>query len=542
MAVKGVRHPVEIAGLRLSQRMLVRLGVLLKKGLALSVPVLESAPPGSALESLLLDPLLPERAAALDTGGVRQLAQDRPGAAGVLLSVVTAEDGVRVLRLQEELEAEEVWSATAPAARPSQPEQPPPAAETVADLPAVEQNALAVRLGSPAATAIRGAGHWSSRATGEGGLFGPAEIEGWRLKLAASGAAAERMEALRTLALAPLSPREKMDVLRQGLSDKDPAVRAEAAGLLPGLGAAEDVAAALAGLSHADPSRRAAAVERLLKLLGGVEPKAGSGGTELEIGSAAVSALTMLRCQSDGALTGQLLDVLCACAPAVGRSPERAAEIVRVIAGLLSAAAKRGSSSREVAALLTPALRLVRVLAVAAGQTLLPVLQEERERCTDQLTESFLLQATLDLPAADAEAEQRLLVAAVNYLGRETEEGRDSRAVGSRLARRGEQALAALAEGFAAGHPGAQRYFLILFDDICRLHKVAPGGLEQAAQVVLRTIETGSKAMRMAAMECRFITSLDVPEQTRCGLAKAFLDHIADFTFRSEIEKAEATL
>jgi len=539
VAIRGVRHPGEISGLRLSQRMLVRLGALLKKGLAVSPPVLESAPPGSPLEGLLLDPVLLERAAALDTNGLRQLGQSRSDLAGVLLSVEAAPDGVRVLCLQEELEGAEGWSIDTDTATQS------PLASPIAEqgTPAGEQSALALSHGQPATIAARGPGAWSGAAPAEG-PFAAAEIERWRLKLMAACVVAERMEAMRTLVLAPLPMRQKLDVVLQGLSDKEPAMRAEAAGLLPGLGADQDVAGALAGLNHTEPLRRAAAVERLLKLLGAIGPLSAqeSGGRDLEVGSAAVCALTMLRFQSDAALNGQLLEVLRLCAGAVGRSEERVAEIVRVIAGLLPAAAAQGSSTPQVEALFSHGLRLTKALAAVAGPTLLAVLQAERERCTDMLTEAFLLQAMLDMLSASEEEERRLLAAAVSYLGRETAEGRDSRAVGVRLVRRGERALAAICEGFAGGHPGAQRYFLLLLDDICRLHKVPPAGLEPAAQVVLRTIETGNKALRMAAMECRFITSLDIPEETRRGLAKAFLDCIADFTFRSDIEKAESTL
>lgn len=532
--MRGVRHPDEVAGLRLSQRMLVRLGALLKKGLAATVPVLESAPPGSALEGLLLDPAILERAAALDTDGLRQLAQARPEVAANLLGITTADDGARVLCLQEELDAAEGWGAAVARAAGGQPQE---SSGTEA-----EPGALVLARGRPPAAAARDSGAWAGPSPE--GVFSRHELERWRLKLMAAGVVAERVEAMRTLVLAPLTPREKLDVLLQGLADKDPVMRAEAAGLLPGLGADQDMAGALAGLNHAEPVRRMAAVDRLLKLLtqAGRAGEEGAGVRELEVGSVAVCALTMLRFQSDAALTGPLLEVLSSCAAAVGRNQERVGEIVRVVGLLLGAAGKQGLAAPEAEGLLAPAHRLIRALAAAAPQTLLPVLQVERERCTDLVTEAFLLVAMLDLAPAGDDVEQRLLQQAAAYIGRETDEGRDSRAVGARLVRRGEGALLAICAGFAAGHPGAQRYFLILFDDICRAHSVSSAGLERAAQVVLRTIETGSKALRMAAMECRFVTSVGIPEETRRALAKAFLDCIGDFTFRSDIEKVEATL
>jgi len=536
--LRGVRHPDEVAGLRLKPRMLVRIGSLLKKGLAVTVPVLESAAAGSALESFLLTPAILERAATLDANALRELSLAQPGVADMQLSIAAADDGVRVLCLQEELDVGDAWGA-APSLSAPQPAAGAPAA-------AMQAGPLVAIQGQPPALAAGAGGAWNGPAPEA--LFSRPELERWRLRLVTAAAVAERMEAMRTLALAPLSQREKLDVLLQGLSDRDAAMRAEAAGLLPGLGADQDIAAALAALNHAEPVRRMAAVDRLLRLLAQSGERAGQAGgaqaavRDLEIGSAAVCVVTMLRYQFDAAMTAQLLEVLRACAGAVGRDPERVAEVVRVVTGLLAAAAKQGVASREAEALLTPALRLLRALAGASPQALLPALQAERERCTDSFTEASLLQVMLDIAPAGDDEEQRLLTHAVSYIGRETEEGRDSRAVGTRLARRGERALLAVCDGFAAGHPGAQRYFLILFDDLCRLHKISPAGLERAAQVLLRTIETGSKAMRMAAMECRFVTDSDITEETRQALAKAFLDHVADFTFRSDIEKAEGTL
>jgi hypothetical protein len=263
----------------------------------------------------------------------------------------------------------------------------------------------------------------------------------------------------------------------------------------------------------------------------------------------------MLRYQADPALTAPLLDLLRGCAAAVGRNSERLAEVVRIMLGLLASTAKQKAAAGEVEALQAAAHRLMDALAAAVPKALQPVLMTEHERCADMAGEAFLLQALLDVTPPGDESEPKLLRQAVSYIGRDTEEGRGSRAVGARLVRRGEPALLALCEGFAAGHPGAQRYFLILLDDIYRLFNVPPaplgdGGkkaitpaaLDRAAQVVLRTIETGTKGVRMAAMECRFIADLDVPEETRQRLARLLLGYIADFTFRSEIEKVESLL
>jgi hypothetical protein len=510
--IRGVRRPEEVNGLGLSNRLLVRIGALLKKNIAISRTLLESAPPGSPMEGLLLEPALLAKAAELDAATLNHFAQLREETKGAQLALGPVVENMRAICLQEELDAGEGWGAGA-------------AAE------ATPSTALA-----PVQTTLaRTETAQGSNSSTESGLFSRSEIERWRLKLTTSGDSSERMEALRTLALAPLTPPEKLDALLQGLSDREAAVRAEAAGLLIGVGADKDVAEALAGLNNADPARRIAAADRLLVLIKPTQ-------SELEIGSVAMCALCMLKLQFDSGLTGRLLDLLRACAPAVGRNPERLAEVVRIVAGLIAKGSNENETAAKIESLLNPAHRLMNAFGAVVPQLLFPVLHAELSRCSDLVTEAFLLQSLLDLPPAGDEEEQKLLQKCVNCIGRDMEEGRDSRALGVRMVRRGERALLAMCEGFATAHMGAQKYFLILFDDICRLSKVSPAELERAAKVVLHCIETGSKGLRMSAMECRFITDMEISEETRKALAKSILDCVDDFIFKTDIEKIEATL
>src|ERR1043166_1781343 len=100
--MNGVRKVEEIAGLGLSNRLLVRVGALLRKNLSITAAVLESAKAGAPMESLLLDTPVLERAGNLDTASLRELAasagrQDLAQS----LAINTAPDGVKVLCLQE---------------------------------------------------------------------------------------------------------------------------------------------------------------------------------------------------------------------------------------------------------------------------------------------------------------------------------------------------------------------------------------------------------------------------------------------------------
>src|SRR5689334_19462025 len=105
--IKGVRKPDEAARLGLSSRLMVRIGALLKKGVAISPVLLEGARPGSPLEEALLAPALLEQAATLSA---ETIAKALPASASLpALTITNADDGVRVLCLQEELDADE-WS------------------------------------------------------------------------------------------------------------------------------------------------------------------------------------------------------------------------------------------------------------------------------------------------------------------------------------------------------------------------------------------------------------------------------------------------
>ncbi|HEY3322282.1 MAG TPA: HEAT repeat domain-containing protein [Planctomycetota bacterium] len=516
--IKGVRRPDEVSGLGLGNRLLIRVGALLKKGLAISPAALEAARPGSAVERLLLDAEVFVNAAKVDAATIARLCAAHPELKNTLLTLTTSDDGVRVICLQEELDAGAEWAATAPAEKPSAPEDPAPMQPQA--LTTVPPAMLARSQPAPAPATE---------------LFSNAEIDRWRLKMMTASDPAERMEAVRTLCLAPLPAPDKFQVLLQGLSDKDPAMRAEAAGLLVRLGADKDLSEALAGLNGPDPARRKAAAERMQSLLR--RPA-----TDLDIGSIAVAALAMLRTRFDPALINPLLDMLRACAPAVARNAERLSEIVRVITGLIGTSANEKTTSQELDALLCTAQRLTAALGAASPDSLRPAIASELERCSDMVTEAFLLQALLDLPPAGDEDEQKLLKLSAAYVAREMEEGRASRAIGTRMSRRGDRALLAICDAFSTAHLGAQKYFLILFDDIYRLNKPSTAALDRAAKVVLHAVEAGSQGLRMSAMECRFITDIQVDEATRTSLTRAFLSSISDFLFRTDIEKVEFSI
>ena len=501
--IKGVSKPAEIAHLGLSNRLLARIGALLKKKLSVTLAALEAAKPNSALEALLLRADLLQDAATIDTARLEAFAKD----SGVDANLSIAEDDdARTICLEDELVSADEWSGAS-----AQPLSTIPAGN-VAIRPSVEPNAQAPNE-----------------------LFGDDHLTRTRLKLMTSAHAADRIEALRILVFSPLIPTDKAEIILQALSDPDETVRAEAATLLPGLGVGTDIAAALADLNKGDLAKRIAAAEKLAKI-------AAVPSHDLADGAVIVCAMSVLKGTVERTLKLKLLDLLINRADTVGRNAARLSELIRVIAGLIAAANKLGPSSRDLDDLIGVSQRLVKEVGRRHPESLLEILKAERERAADFAVESFLIVALFDLVLPGHADETNLLDWSAAYLARDTEEGRGSRAVGALISRRGNAALLKLCEVFSDATPGAQKHLLILLDEMCRRTDVSPEGFARASGIVLTAMESGSKSLRMAAMECRLVCDLRVPSETRRLLAEAFLDSTRDFSFSFDIDKAESTV
>ena len=375
---------------------------------------------------LLLTPAILERGSAIDTAALQKLIEET-GVASACPPLATqdADDGFRVICLHDEADAADGWGDAASAPSSSGASGAIGAGgATPSMLPATTR--IDPRTGMPLAnTADRGR---ADDIRGEG-LFSQAEMDRWRLKLATASSPAERIVVIRSLILAPITQAEKLDVLLQGLSDSDMSVRAETAGLLNEIGINRDISEALAAVNHANSERRLAGMERLRRL---VTPSTG----DAEVGCITACAAAAVKSGAEPALNGAFLSILAACAASVGRNSARLSELIRIVASMIAESSKHGPSSRQVDEALTAAHRLVRALAVAVPKPLLTILKQERERAADPVTESFLLQHILDLSPAtgENEGEDEIIRAAVSYLSRDIDEGRDSRAVGNQLA------------------------------------------------------------------------------------------------------------
>lgn len=511
--IRGVRKPDEAQQLGLSRRLMVRVGALLKHGIEITPAVLEAARPGTPLENLLLDPAVLEKAAAFDAVVLAGLvaAHLKLDPQSYEAPVLAGTAAPRVICLREELEASEGWDEAEPAASPAAPSV------------GVALAAYAAPLASPP----------PQRAAGDAEpLFSKHELDRLRLKLMTAANPAERIEALRILAHAPVSGHDKADVVLLGLDDRDPQVRGEAAGLLFMLGASDDLREALQALCDPREDVRIRAGDRAVMLLNH-QPK------EFELGAAAVLAMATLKSEPTPRLSALLLQVLGLCAGTLVRHPQRLAELIRVVLARISAVTVAGVSTHTAASTYTPATKLIRKLCQSAPETVLPLLREERSKSTEPAIESFLLQLVIEHAPAGGPEEAETLGLCASFLTRDTSEGRESRAIGLQLIQRGASAIRPLAEAWPQGTLSAQKYILQLFEDIVRYRKPPAEAKELAAQILLRAMESGSRGLRITAMHCRYPTDPEITVGTRARVAQAFLASLSDFGFKTDIEIAE---
>lgn len=515
--IQGVRRPEEAQGLGLSRRLMVRVGALLKKKFEITATVLESAKPDSPLERLLLDPALLAEAETLDAGRFAELlkthaAENAPSG----LTLESGAEGRRVLCYAEELEAAGGWDA--------EPEAPAeaPHAETGGALAVSATGGLA-RTNAPGAAGANEA------------LFSRIELDRLRLRLVTAAHAADRIEALRTLAHAPIAPQEKAELLFRALDDRDPAVRAEAVELLFVLGVADELRESLFALAQGETRARITAAHRLVKRMAG--PVA-----DLERVVAAVCAIGSLKNERDAMLVAALLELLTVTAPALAPEPPRLAELLRVVLVRIGESSGKGAAFTDSDRVLQPAQKLVRALCAAAPAIVLPLLGEERDKSAQPAVEAFLLQTMLESTPRGAPGEAELLRLCATYLARDTQEDRESRNVGMVLQQRGEAALPPLLEAFNNATPAAQKYILNLLDHLARFQNLSPEGKTAAADAVLRALDSTLRSVRMAAMTCRFVAEPRIPAAVRERIADTFLNNVWDFGFPTDREIAEDTI
>ncbi len=507
--IEGIRSEAALRALGLPRRTVVRLGALLAKGLSFSEALLETAGRGSAIEKLLLEPSLLDRAAEIDSEGVNALA----AAAGVAdkLAVSRSEAGA-VVALEEELLAEEGWGrepsgeATGPAAKP-------------------------VRA-APGALVPTGA----SAGTASAGLFPPEEVERLRLTALTSARVEDAVSALRRLACAPIPAEARGEVFVRALAAPEAAVRAEAARLLAGVGVRADVAEALAALAVGELPEKRLAIDRLERLLADKGGAPGATGTDLELVASLVGMTSALAGERSAELRGRILGALAGAAGVLALFPERVAEALRQAVELLATDYRAGFA---------PAGRLLAGIGERAPELLVRQIRAELDKLQDRRARSFLLVELAALrrrrpEVADAAEVAGLLASEI--VDRGPGEFEQQSLGGELFNLPGSAAASAVLDAFGRAAPPARRHFLRLLADLCRFRQVEPEIVERAGHAFLESLRSASKELRLGVLETLLPADPRLPEALRGELAAAYLESFGDLVFRTDVELAESTL
>ncbi|HUS59474.1 MAG TPA: hypothetical protein VM141_12560 [Planctomycetota bacterium] len=231
--VRGVKIPKEqlVERFGVSGRLAARADALLRRGVELSAGVLERARPQSPLEQFMLRPELLRQAERLTPDAFAAMAGTEsfePAGRPVLLA---NDDGSRVIALAGEAEAPRAL---------------------------VRGETAAPAFLSPVVAGLRVISDEESQK-----LFPADEIARLKMTILASADAAEKVEAVRRLAMSPLEPIQKGTVLIHALADHDRSVRVEAAEALTAFGLNPVIAQAARSLAEGGDKQRIHAGERL---------------------------------------------------------------------------------------------------------------------------------------------------------------------------------------------------------------------------------------------------------------------------------------
>ena len=459
----------------ISQRLAVRIGALLAKGLEVSATLLEMAGPGSALEKLLLHPEMLAGAERLDVEALKKLAAETGASREGELAIAPCANG-RVLALQEEILAEQGWQ-TAVEASPT-------------------------GLAKPEA-GLAPARVLDSREARK--LFDAEEIARIKIEALAGRDAEARVSALRKLVFAPISAQEKGGIYLRALLDPSTQVRSEAIKSLESLGFNRDTADAMQSLFAGDERARHAALRRIGDLMSKLQP-----------GEEEIALAVLLEMFRESRLKGPddpLLQLLNDTLPVFARYPGTASEVARgCVQHLLIEPARLGPLMRD----------MLSALATAAPAAVLGKLWEEISTVSDPAPRALLLGLLLETERDEGRIARLCDLIAQELLRPAADEVTRQR-LGHNFARLGGTAVEAMLSRFASGS-NAEKAMLAPFLDLAGSGQgLAAEEVNRVAREFLEALKVADRRLRMEILRGRVFRRPEVDAELRKALAQELL-------------------
>ena len=474
--MQGVRLSREelIETYGISQRLAVRIGALLAKGLEVTGTLLEIGGAGSAVEKFLLHPELLADAESLSPELLKKVSS-KTGADSEGGFAIVESEGRRVLALDEELLAEEGWESVPEEETTAVAKAEPPGSLQLLDRREARQ------------------------------LFSAEEIA--RIKLdALTGPDAEtRISALRKLRYAPLSAKEKGAIHLRVLLDPASPVRSEAIRSLEAMGFNRDTADAIQMVFEGDAQARRKALRRIGSLLGKLQA------SEREI--VLVVLLEVFRESRLSDADDPLLQVLNEAAPILAGHADVVRELTRTSVQHLLVDRRQ----------IWPALHdlLLKLCEGAAGEVL-GKLWEEIDTIRDPAPRAALLALLIEAEGDEARRE-RLGGIVVEELLNEAHDELTRQKLGHSIFALGPPAAEAMLRRFAeAGN--VERAALVPFLDVlCADEKLPQDVKDRAARCLLDALKVAGRRLRMEILRTRVFHQTDLQPNLKDALARELI-------------------
>jgi hypothetical protein len=488
----------------LSRRMTARIGALISKGIAFTAGVLEQAPPGSPMESLLTSEAFLNAVPTMKTVDFPAMAQ------AMSLSVqrlVTQEAGGSVtVALEEEVLAEEGFKSV----RRTQ--------------EASSEYAIDRVVTRPLATAADTAAPFLIGQNEARSLFPPDEISRIKLTLLTSVDPRQKMEVIRKLTYAPISADDKALLFLKALSDPAAEVRKEAAIALRSMGLNPDIAQFIISMSGAEPRQKQVLAEGLKSFAANATPA--------ERTMIVAILLSEMRGDKTPQLESALIDALTDLADSFAGNAEFVTGLTRLVAERLA---------MHFAEVHTAVRRLYEALGRISPDMLTDLLWREMLKLEEKRIRAYflILLMNMHLPAGKR---QDVAVAAVSTISDWADTDIDCRRLGYSLRLLGDAAAVAIIEGFEKASDTQQSFFVHLLDELVMSNSVSEETFPRLGRFIADILSSARRQLRVAILDTRIAFSAAFPIETRREIAGHLLAGMRDSKLDRTVELTDIAI